>query len=809
MERKKKGFYLSLNLKSDKDFMIPYEHFHSIEVWSNINNKDNSNYVQDILIEEDGTINDECFIEFKKSELKENDFIIFTLRLSTASDFVLPATMEGGLNTLYFGEIHKHFKKSRKSFLKTLNFELKLDVEKVGEVNVKKAVLLIEIKWNNSFKKISLKKNKNPHKEAFYKKNIMDLYNKLTLYREMILYDKEINVIKVQYPEMEFLHAPLFNPGIKEAETIPSYIHFTNTSGHVPDENFFYNIMNIELKKNGVSIDNFVKTVDDQFNSKEKVIHPNFLKGLIMLVRSICATSNSLPYITDQVLYGTENEKKNFKEVKTIQDYLENKSKISMPIESFRDPLKYLSGDCEDTASLIAFSSTLLMKGIPEYKDLNYPWTYNGGFKSPLVKSMQKMMFLYVPLSTFGSVTAPSVNDKNPVDKENLPSIDTEEYKKSSFSGHAFVNFIPMKHFEEMMLSTSNQKELNKLKNETLIGLNFNDPNSSIKFDLKKDFSFSSYRQGVSFPWEKSIPCLLGEGTGPMHPPFLPLGLMYESTLSHLEEKTNEQIKTIEYFKELHKKSINDKNYIITAHPMIMSVFNTEIQCPWVNDENDTSMSSFYRMIGKAYTSKFMLSGNSINTFVFTQNGTPDRKKNISTNSSTKENDQLYYGLHIKDVYYGKDWCRVLPLEPLGEDEIELTNVVTKQIPPRRNLIFNNIKNERHKAISKHISSLNNVFKEKFGKFVYNEETLHFFCYPEIIGSPEVKEYLENELASDKKIQNIKLAHEIYTPDVSRVRLSIQTKKGIGINLETSLFSISSHFNHLKSNSLLKKNYIK
>lgn len=217
--------------------------------------------------------------------------------------------------------------------------------------------------------------------------------------------------------------------------TLPAKLYFVDKSWesipHKLKANFFANALHTSLRRNDMSEDTFVKTVDGMWNGKDT---NDFLKWKACKVVSDSTTllSVSRPYLSDTgYLKGKQVGIENFQHTERVEAL---------------DPTSVAAGDCEDSARTI----------LSIYHALQ---THMSDFSSePLLHNASRIANLYVPGACLSTVTGSQLADSegNPIKVH----IGDKVEKKLEIGAHMFVLAIPLAHFHGML----KEEDLHKCK---------------------------------------------------------------------------------------------------------------------------------------------------------------------------------------------------------------------------------------------------------------------------------------------------------------------------------------------------------
>ena len=267
---------------------------------------------------------------------------------------------------------------------------------------------------------------------------------------------------------------------------VPGLYYWVYYSEGHPSEWTMLNIARIALKRRGMSEDEFIKIVDKQFEEGRKDYLSSFTDVVAAITTMICIPSISLRYIADTGyvvktgLFGANSVEKEV-------------------IESFNDALRVGGDDCEGLGNLNGRMSFFIKSGNPKKQENSKgspTWRRKGGWESPLLDRMQRVLHIYVGFGSLGSVTGAKLADSKK--KAGPLVIDSTDDLSSNIGGHMWFMLMPLCRAEQMINRT----------NGTQIG---------------EKGSFALYPGRKSAEWEALLSTSVAEGTGSMYGMILPV----------------------------------------------------------------------------------------------------------------------------------------------------------------------------------------------------------------------------------------------------------------------------------------------
>jgi hypothetical protein len=215
-------------------------------------------------------------------------------------------------------------------------------------------------------------------------------------------------------------------PYDQENVTLPAKLYFVDRSWKtIPQkfkEDFFTNSIGTSLRRNGMSAEEFNKTVDDMWKGGDV---NDFKKWKVCKVVSDSTTllSVSRPYLSDKGYYkGKESGIENFQHTERIESL---------------DPESVAAGDCEDSARTIVSIYNALQSHMKEFSH------------DPLLLNASRIANLYVVGACLSTVTGSQLADSegNPVKVH----IGDPVEKNLEIGAHMFVLAMPFPHFHGML----------------------------------------------------------------------------------------------------------------------------------------------------------------------------------------------------------------------------------------------------------------------------------------------------------------------------------------------------------------------
>lgn len=290
-------------------------------------------------------------------------------------------------------------------------------------------------------------------------------------------------------PAVDFVrrvHAPFYNttagllPGALYW-TVPRQYRFTESS-----EEWALRIVQLALKRRGRSERWLESTINEQFaDLRATHVSPAFVEAMEVLGTALCITSTSLPYTGDRVDANSRRPRA-FVSAQNIT-----------PAESFDCALLRMGGDCEDLAKTIHACYYVLLKGMPELKNVAVAHQRRGSWRSPLLRAVQRALHLYVGTGNLGSVLAAALGNASATEaaREKQYVIDSARDNAVRVGAHMWYELVPQRRFAALVRRSTPRL----------------DATAALVDEAVPDA-----------PWTHTVPHLLLEGTGRLSPLQLP-----------------------------------------------------------------------------------------------------------------------------------------------------------------------------------------------------------------------------------------------------------------------------------------------
>lgn len=588
----KLSFLYKANIAGNK-----YEYNPVIQFWNTTNNLFVSNDLKEFDFDNSKNVKYESTIKLDLNNLSQDASIYGECIVISKNDENKETKLRAGICQLFLSEILKTNKVHKLSLLlKTL------DESDLKYIN--KGTLFITILNANEFKNVAKFKAKGIYDLIEEnKENVFKIIENSKKERYEILESENYNILRCEEKLLEDLKCYYW----RDVYKVPILFYFIDYTTHDYNEFFCLNLLNISLNREGMNMDLFINIIERQFNSTNSILNSEFNDCLYIIVTCISLISTSIYYKTDETIIKESNGN-----IKVI------------PIESFNDALRLLSGDCEDLGNTIKRICNYFEDGNPDLKNTKNMWQARGSWNNKALQCIQRVLFLYIPFVLLSSVTAPKTGNESREGKRIL--INSFEDKQSQVGAHMYCMLYPMEKFKRHS--------------------NFQ--------------NFNIEKEDKNLNWINRLPVLSCEGTGWIHP-FLVNWSFYES-----DKKTQSFINKEEQLKRLSVLKSLDKHKVFYD-------CQTEKVPLYIDDINEARISLFYRQGLFAYTNKLLKLGYECGEFALVAHG-----DNTDIN---KNDDQILYGVNIREMLLG-DKTRFIAFPGFKKEEKEAIKSVLSHFPP-------------------------------------------------------------------------------------------------------------------------------
>jgi hypothetical protein len=650
IEMPKKTCNLVFKWSYNAEYLAPegYESSPSIFVWTSFNDCITE---KPVVLESENLLSpwENFSIEASEDVYSPDSTIYFGCFVLINNQDEDPAASKAGSGGLLLKDIQDAFNKTKGDYIEfKLDMVMKTYVE--NDEPLKKGELMIRIeKSRNGF----IEKWK--FEELFVYHNVKENLQ----FRQKIVavnVERELIYQKQQFfepllEEVTQLNANFF---VSEVGIHSGNLYWTDWNRLEPDEAYYENTYKLVLERHCMTQDKFIDMANTQFGSQANGISTDFIQCLRMMVEGLAMAPVAAPYVGD---YAYKAGRKNNKPVKYDP---QKDEKMKVMIESFADVFarKGLGGgDCEDKANAIIMAALKLRTGISSLKDETNLPTKLGSWKSPLLKTLQKMISLYISCGTLGTVTSSFLGNSKE-GKHASPSIKSNEFINAEIGGHMWTQFIPKSFFADS-LQNGETKHVEILKKH--------------------------------FEWESELPVLLGEGTGALCPYFLP----WSDTVKNSQDK--------KYMENLQKISTEAKKRLLVNTKVLVANSNLEINQSMLEDVDDNTFTTFYRAVTQIYTPDFLAYGYNICQFV------PVTK--VDRFSSNLEPSKPKLGALVKDIFKKERFFGLYVVPGFTDHERIINTVDGNHMMPRNRLIF-----EQEETLPKRFQAIKNKISSRLGE---------------------------------------------------------------------------------------------
>ena len=422
------------------------------------------------------------------------------------------------------------------------------------------------------------------------------------------------------YPSLERIHAPIWTT---ERGILPGSYFWVHYTKYPPQEEFFENLATIALSRTGILREDFIASVENQFQSTSEKINPDFFDAITTTADMFTILSTSLPYIGDFTNTKKRGVNKLFREGEQVS------------IESFHDALRMLGGDCEDLACLIDRVAMGFELGDPMLKSSD-PWRKHGGWKSPLLDSIQRIAHIMVPMGSLGSVVGAYLDEKDKEKHKPPPIFQSQEDNNVEIGAHMWWEWIPLFKVEKL-ISRANGKRPFVMNNRKI------------------------------YPWEVNLPHFIGEGTGYLSPILLPIGDYFTGNMEEMRKRITDY--------ELKLAAIGN----ISTETVTIKQGQVQRLQSMLKRIPDSRLSRFYRETTNCFTNKFLRAGHNFSEFEWIQ--TSPRISEV-TNKPSASHKNWTWGVLLRDKLYDKENLALLVTPGYSDVLLKTIHTILRQLPP-------------------------------------------------------------------------------------------------------------------------------
>lgn len=554
------------------------------------------------------------------AKLREDDTIRMECIVMAPNQDGLFARSKAGSSWIYLNQLIPYLKKAKNN---EMMVELRLQTYQPNEEPFLKGRLTLKLKDQSKLKNISWAFKGSDFSLVMSNSNLFGAVINYGALRNMCPFDERTQSDGLHFSPIDntvkYVHAPVW---INEGAPLMGNFYWVQYTPYIHDEAFYANLANIALSRRQMTREQVIGIVDRQFKSDADAISHEFFDVLCLMSDMFTIVSTSLPYIGDFTNTG-----KRGKHAKGEQ----------VSIESFHDALRMLGGDCEDLAQLIHRVASGLEEGNPALANKGVHFSKRGGWKDPLLQSMQRVCHIYVPMGSLGSVVGAYLGQKEKNKSPYPPIIYSKEDYDIELGAHMWWEWIPLAKVEKLMQSAN------------------------------KSRPFRLYPDEKQYKWENSMAHFVGEGTGYMDPLLRPISDYFNHDPVEQKKRVEKYSNILSVFGHIAK---NSEKLCKAQYQRIQSMLTYQ---------PDIRLTKFYRETTHCYTDKFYREGYNFSEFSWVH---LSPRVNESDGKIQAPQNGWVWGVSMRDKLYDKQNVGLVVSPGYTDIELHVTKTVLRQLPP-------------------------------------------------------------------------------------------------------------------------------